>query len=70
MKTCSINLSSVHSPLCEIYKAYREELDKAKEARVQAHKANDVIDDYTIRRIEKTRKAMRRMKSQKRKARK
>lgn len=55
---------------CEIYKKNREKLDKEKEARIQAQKANDVMDDYTIRRIEKIRKAKSRMKSQKRKARK
>ncbi len=55
---------------CEVYKAYREELDKEKESRIQAQKANDVLDDYTIRRIEKTRKALRRMKTRKRKGKK
>lgn len=68
-KGCEERHVGCHST-CEIYKAYREELDKEKEARVQAFKERDVLDDYTIRRIEKTRKAMRRMKSQKRKARK
>ena len=55
---------------CERYKEYRANLDKEKEARIQAQKANDVLDDYTIRRIKKTRKALRRMKTRKRKARK
>lgn len=55
---------------CERYKEYRAKIDKEKEARIQAQKANDVMDDYTIRRIEKIRKAKSRMKSQKRKSRK
>ncbi len=55
---------------CEVYKAYRANLDKEKEARIQAQKVNDVIDDYTVKRIEKTKKALRRMKAQKRKGKK
>lgn len=68
-KGCEERHVGCHST-CEIYKKNREKLDKEKEARIQAQKANDVLDDYTIRRIEKIRKAKSRMKSQKRKARK
>lgn len=68
-KGCEERHVGCHST-CEIYKAYREELDKAKEARIQAYKECDVMDGYIVGRIEKIRKANRRMKSQKRKARK
>ena len=52
---------------CERYKEYRANLDKEKEARIQAHKVNEIVDDYDIRRIEKTKKALKRMKASKRK---
>lgn len=65
-KGCQERHAGCHST-CETYKAYREKIDKEKEARIQAQKASDVIDDYTVRRIERTRKALRRMKRQKRK---
>jgi nitrate/TMAO reductase-like tetraheme cytochrome c subunit len=51
---------------CEVYKAFREKLDKEKESRIQAQKVNDIMDDYTARRVDKTKKALRRIKAQKR----
>lgn len=68
-KGCEERHVGCHST-CEVYKAYRANLDKEKEARIQAFKECDVMDGYIVGRIEKIRKANRRMKSQKRKARK
>ena len=55
---------------CERYKAFREDLDKQKEERMKALKVSDVIDDYNIRRIERTRKAMQKKRAPKRNGRK
>ncbi len=51
---------------CEDYKDFRATLDKEKEARIEAQKVNDVMDRYTISRVDKMRKAKRKMKVPKR----
>ena len=52
---------------CEDYKQFRATLDKEKEARIEAQKVNDVMDRYTISRVNKMRKAKQKMKAPKRK---
>ena len=51
---------------CEEYKEFRATLDKEKESRIEAQKVNDVMDRYTISRVDKMRKAKRKMKVPKR----